>query len=120
MVKKSRKLEFVKLSAIDEDILIVLKGRGELYGLEILDYLNLDRKDKLGKELGFGSLYPALSRLIKKKLVTWRWGEEESGGSRRKYFKINVLGLYSLNALHEYRMRLAGQTMSSQLGMRSF
>lgn len=112
MVKKSTKPEFVRLSAIDEDILIVLKSRGELYGLEILDYLNLDRKDKLGKELGFGSLYPALSRLMRKKLVTWRWGEEESGGARRKYFKINVLGLHSLNAVQEYRIRLAGQTVS--------
>ena len=113
MTKKPKKLEPVKLSAIDEDILTVLKGRGELYGLEILDYLNLDREKKLGSELGFGSLYPALNRLMKKKLVTWRWGEEESGGARRKYFKINALGLSSLNAVQEYRTRLAEQTILS-------
>ena len=111
MIKKPKKLEAVKLSAIDEDILTVLKGRGELYGLEILDNLNLGRREKLGNELRFGSLYPALNRLMKKKLVTWRWGEEESGGARRKYFKINALGVYSLNAVQEYRTQLAEQTV---------
>jgi hypothetical protein len=52
----------VRLSAIDEDILTLLTGR-ELYGLEILDQLNLDRPTN---PLHFGSLYPALNRLDKK------------------------------------------------------
>ena len=99
----------VKLSPIDEYILIILKGRGELYGLEILDYLNRDRKNLLGNQLGVGSLYPALNRLEKKGLVNWHWGDdrEETGGGRRKYYHLNALGLHSLNSVLEYRAKLA-------------
>ncbi len=105
----TKQLKPAKLSAIDEDILTVLKNQNELYGLEILDCLNLDRKDKLGGDLGFGSLYPALNRLEKKGVITWRWGDEEevSGGARRKYYKINAFGFFSLNALQEYRNQLS-------------
>lgn len=94
----------VRLSAIDEDILTVLLGR-ELYGLEILDQLNLDRPI----ELKFGSLYPALNRLEKKGLVSWQWGDEvdESGGARRKYYKVTSWGAKSLEIVQQYRAALA-------------
>ncbi|MBT9311736.1 PadR family transcriptional regulator [Leptothoe kymatousa] len=94
----------VRISAIDEDVLTALLGR-ELYGLEILDQLNLDRPS----ELKFGSLYPALNRLEKKGLVSWQWGDEvdESGGARRKYYKVTGLGARSLRAVQEYRASLA-------------
>ena len=99
-----------KLSPIDQNILTVLKRHGELYGLEILDVLNLDRKEMLGRKLGFGSLYPSLNRLKKKSLIEWRWGEatEESGGARRKYYRINELGIRALNAVETYRAGLIG------------
>ena len=94
----------VRISAIDEDVLTALLGR-ELYGLEILDQLNLERPS----ELKFGSLYPALNRLEKKGLVSWEWGDEvdESGGARRKYYKVTGLGARSLRAVQEYRTSLA-------------
>lgn len=99
-----RKKQPIKLSAIDEDILTVFGGR-ELYGLEILDELNLGRPS----ELGFGSLYPGLNRLIKKGLVSWRWGSEEetSGGARRKYYKITAKGAETLTEVQQYRISLA-------------
>lgn len=102
----------VKLSAIDEDILTVLISR-ELYGLEILDQLNLDRPIN---ELKFGSLYPALNRLEKKGLVVWRWGDEvdESGGARRKYYKVTGLGARSLRAVQQYRASLAQRATTAQ------
>ena len=98
-------LKPVKISAIDQDILTVLLGR-ELYGLSILDQLNLDRPVS---KLRFGSLYPALNRLEKKGLVKWRWGDEVegSGGARRKYYKVTGLGVRSLEAVQEYRSTLA-------------
>ncbi|MEM9219414.1 MAG: PadR family transcriptional regulator [Cyanobacteria bacterium P01_F01_bin.150] len=94
----------IKISAIDQDILTVLLGR-ELYGLEILDQLNLGRPF----ELRFGSLYPALNRLEKKGLVTWKWGDEvdESGGARRKYYKVSGLGARTLREVQQYRAGLA-------------
>ena len=95
----------VKLSSLDEDILTALLGR-EMYGLQILDVLNLDRPIET---LGFGSLYPALNRLEKKGLVDWRWGDatEETGGARRKYFKVNGLGERTLKEIRGYRESLA-------------
>ena len=101
----------VRLSAIDEDILTVLLGR-ELYGLEILDQLNLDRPI----ELKFGSLYPALNRLEKKGLVSWQWGDEvdESGGARRKYYKVTGLGARALRQVQQYRAALAERATQPQ------
>lgn len=104
MSNKPKKNRQIKLSAIDEDILTVFGGR-ELYGLEILDELNLGRPS----ELGFGSLYPGLNRLGKKGLISWRWGNEEetSGGARRKYYKITPLGISTLREVQQYRISLA-------------
>jgi PadR family transcriptional regulator, regulatory protein PadR len=97
-------LETVRLSAIDEDILTVLLGR-EFYGLEILDELNPGRPI----QLRFSSLYPALNRLEKKGMVSWRWGDavDESGGARRKYYKVTGLGATTLRSIQVYRLSLA-------------
>ncbi|OUC15687.1 MAG: PadR family transcriptional regulator [Alkalinema sp. CACIAM 70d] len=102
--KEDQEPDIARLSAIDEDVLTVLLGR-ELYGLEILDELNPGRPTPLR----FGSLYPALNRLEKKGFVSWRWGDEvdESGGARRKYYKVTGLGATALNAVQSYRMALA-------------
>ncbi|WP_414756627.1 PadR family transcriptional regulator [Anabaena sp. CCY 9910] len=107
MSKKQNESELVKLSAIDEDILTALLGR-ELYGLEILNLLN----DERPIPIGFGSLYPALNRLEKKGLVSWHWGDEaeETGGARRKYYKVTALGVTALKEVQEYRQRLAWRT----------
>lgn len=71
---------------------------------DILDELNLNRP----RRLGFGSLYPALNRLEKKGLVSWRWGDEvyESGGARRKYYKATGKGATELRRVQEYRAGL--------------
>jgi PadR family transcriptional regulator, regulatory protein PadR len=103
----------VRLSAIDEDILTVLLGR-ERYGLEILDLLNPDRPNPLR----FSSLYPALNRLEQKGLVDWKWGDEmdESGGARRKYYKVTGLGAKTLEAVKKYREALTMRASGGDLG----
>jgi len=116
MPKKRNKKEEtkpVKLSAIDQDIVTVLMGT-ELYGLEILDKLNPDRPIPLS----FGSLYPALNRLEKKGLIKWRWGDEseETGGARRKYYKVTGLGATTLHDVQRYRALLADRSGSGVLG----
>ena len=117
MAKRPEKKKQIKLSAIDEDILTVLAAR-ELYGLEILDNLNLNREDTFGSKLGFGSLYPALNRLEKKGFVKWRWGDEsdDTGGARRKYYKMTGMGSDVLTAVRAYRASLAAQGMQGQTG----
>lgn len=111
MTSSNKKKDAVKLSAIDEDILTALLGR-ELYGLEILDQLNLESRPI---KLRFGSLYPALNRLEKKGLIKWRWGDEVdgSGGARRKYYQVTGLGSRSLTAVQNYRFNLAQRVTST-------
>ncbi|NET59762.1 MAG: PadR family transcriptional regulator [Symploca sp. SIO2E6] len=111
MFKKPRNKEEtkpVKLSAIDEDIVTVLMGT-ELYGLQILDRLNPDRPIPLS----FGSLYPALNRLEKKGLIKWRWGDEseETGGARRKYYRVTGLGETTLRNVQTYRALLVQRSL---------
>jgi DNA-binding PadR family transcriptional regulator len=108
--QKEEEKPAVKLSAIDQDILTVFGGR-ELYGLEVLDELNLDRPTKLS----FGSLYPALNRLEKKGFISWRWGDEQevSGGARRKYYKMTALGATALQEIEQYRAALAARAGQS-------
>jgi PadR family transcriptional regulator, regulatory protein PadR len=103
----------IRLSAIDEDILTILLGQ-ELYGLEILDELNPDRPIPLR----FSSLYPALNRLELKGLVDWKWGDEmdESGGARRKYYKVTGLGAKTLRSVQEYRIALISRANGGGLG----
>lgn len=80
----------MKILEIDYEILGVLLER-ELYALEILDQLNLDRSSD---KLRFGSIYSSINRLEKQKLVSWRWGEpfNKLNGVRCKYYGITDLG----------------------------
>lgn len=112
--KPDKETEVVRLSAIDEDVLTALLGR-ELYGLEILDELNLNRPTLLS----FGSLYPALNRLEKKGLISWRWGDvqEGSGGARRKYYKVNGVGANTLREVQEYRAMLRQRAAQGHTAM---
>ncbi|BAY96057.1 MULTISPECIES: PadR family transcriptional regulator [unclassified Tolypothrix] len=106
MSEKKHETDGVKLSALEEDILTLLRGL-EMYGLEILDGLN----DGRPIPIGFGSLYPTLNRLEKKGLVSWKWGDEqdETGGARRKYYKVTGLGANVLREVQEYREKLANR-----------
>jgi PadR family transcriptional regulator, regulatory protein PadR len=51
--------------------------------------------------------------LEKKGMVSWRWGDEmdESGGARRKYYKVTGLGASTLRSIQAYRMSLAQRAM---------
>ena len=102
MAKPEKKKKPIKLSSIDEDILTVLLGR-ELYGLEMLDFLNPNRP---GIPLTYGSIYPALNRLEKKGLVESKWGDETTSGARRKYYKVTGLGDRTLSHVQDYRRSL--------------
>ena len=107
---KKKDEEIQNLTSLDGDILTVLLAR-ERYGLEILNKLNPSRPTPLS----FGSLYPALNRLEKKGLIEWRWGDEqeETGGARRKYYKVTGLGASVLNEWQIYRAQLAMQAQGS-------
>ncbi len=97
----AKQAETAKLSASDQDILTAL-GTRELYGLQLLKEINIGRAIKLNE----GSLYPALTKLKDKGLVSWHWGNDSSPGGRRKYFQATQLGLDSLQEVEKYREEL--------------
>lgn len=116
---KNNNDELITLSALEEDLLTVLCSK-ELYGLQIMNAINDASKGK--RSIGFGSLYPTLHRLEKKGLVKARWGEEtdpESGGARRKYYRVTGLGEQVLRGIQAYRAHLAGwkPALIEQLGV---
>jgi PadR family transcriptional regulator, regulatory protein PadR len=79
----------------DQDVLKVFRGR-RLYGLEILDELSLS----LSQNMRLWRLYPILNRLEKEDLISSEWGEEveDSGGARRKYYRITSRGVTKLRS----------------------
>jgi len=104
-MRKLTENELPRLASLEEDVMTVLLNQ-ELYGLQILQALN--ESSRLGR-IGFGSLYPTLHRLDKKGYLSARWGEEldgESGGARRKYYRITGLGEQVLDATHLRRQQL--------------
>lgn len=77
----------------DQDVLRVFRGR-KLYGLQILDELNLASS----QNMRLWRLDPILNRLEKEDLICCEWGEEieDLGGARRKYYRITSRGLAEL------------------------
>ncbi|MCC0175560.1 helix-turn-helix transcriptional regulator [Waterburya agarophytonicola K14] len=45
--------------------------------------------------------------LCDRKLLSDRWGDESSGGARRKYYCLTELGVKTLTDVQEYRQQLA-------------
>jgi PadR family transcriptional regulator, regulatory protein PadR len=109
---KKKEGAVIILSATEEDILTVIWGYAQgVYGLDILNRINKANKDTNRREIGVGSLYPALKRMEKQGLITGRWGEEtsgeESGGARRRYYAISADGKAALVTTKQYRQQLS-------------
>jgi PadR family transcriptional regulator, regulatory protein PadR len=92
-----------KLSSIDEAILIAMSGK-ELYGLQIVDAFNTASDGT--RTISSGTLYPILTRLELKQLISSRFHNGSNlakGGARRKLFKITDLGRLSLSEAQKFR-----------------
>ncbi|MFX1513886.1 MAG: helix-turn-helix transcriptional regulator [Promethearchaeota archaeon] len=74
-----RRLGFLQLSVL------TLIWKREMYGLELLNSLRLN-----GYSIGTGQLYPALSKLEEKGLISSR--EEIRKGANRRFFQATELG----------------------------
>ena len=79
---------------IDPVVLSVI-ARGDTYGYEIAKCVN-EQTDR-ALELKEGTLYPALRRLEAEKFVEGYWGTE-TGGPRRRYYRITRAGLKELES----------------------
>lgn len=99
--------EDITISKLEEEILNVLAGKEKIYGLQIIEAFEASSNGK--RNIGVGSLYPTLSRLEEKGLVT-SWMEhrptDDRGGARRKYFRITQLGLMVMTEAEKFRRKL--------------
>ena len=99
----------IVLSALEEDLLTAIRGHQDgIYGLDLLGQINTANKKLKRRQIGVGSLYPALKRMEKQGLVKARWGEDDdgSGGARRRYYSITGLGASALTDTWSYRQQL--------------
>ena len=99
----------IVLSALEEDLLTVIQGYSEgIYGVELLNQINNASEKLKRRQIGVGSLYPALKRMEKQGLVKARWGEDGdgTGGARRRYYSITGLGTNALKDTWLYRQQL--------------
>ena len=78
-----------------EMLILDVVSRGTSYGYEITQTVLSESNGQF--ELKEGSLYPALHRLERQKLLSSSWGESEEG-RRRKYYKITASGKKVLEA----------------------
>lgn len=76
---------------IDTLILSIL-NKGDSYGYEIAKVV----RDETSFELKESTLYVSLKRLESKGLIKSYWGNEQSIGSRRKYYNITDYGKENL------------------------
>ena len=92
---------FPTLSAKEAEILRLLSGGRELYGLEMVKLAN--------GELKRGTIYTTLNRMDDKGLVTSRSEERtpEAAGLPRRLYRITALGQRTLVALEDAAARVA-------------
>lgn len=101
------------LRGILEGCVLSVIAQGETYGYEILAKL-----EENGFEAIFeGTLYPVITRLEKKELISCR-KEKSPYGPIRKYYSITPLGITTLDAFKEsYRKinRAAKKTLFEEV-----
>ncbi len=104
----------IVLSALEEDLLTLMQHHADgMYGLIILNTLNKANERAKRRQVGIGSLYPALKRMEKQGLLKSRWGDDdgESGGARRRYYQVTALGRKALSDTVGFRQQLATQQL---------
>lgn len=91
------------LAGTVEMLILDVVSHGKSYGYAIVQTVT-DRSSGY-VELKEGSLYPALHRLERQKLLSSSWGEFE--GRRRKYYSLTAAGRKVLEAKREEWMQFA-------------
>lgn len=96
--------------------MLILKAvsLGPLHGYGILLRIQQISKDAL--QIPQGSLYPALYRLERAKLIESEWGESENN-RKSKYYRLTAAGRKHLTAETQYWSRLTtaiGDVLNTQ------
>src|SRR5213080_3683406 len=80
---------------LDMLILKTLSARGALHGYGIAQHIHQVSKDVL--QVGEGSLYPALQRLLLNNWVTAEWGQSDNN-RRVRFYRLTAAGRKQLFA----------------------
>ena len=86
------------LQGVVEMLVLEVLSRGPNYGYQIAQ--TVLEESRAAFELKEGSLYPALHRMEREKLLASRWVDAEEG-RRRKYYKLTAAGRRALVAKSE-------------------
>lgn len=74
-----------------ESIILSVLSNEELYGYEISKRIRNISENTF--EIKEGTMYVVLKRLEKNQLISPYWDDTESGGGRRRYYKITEQGI---------------------------
>jgi PadR family transcriptional regulator, regulatory protein PadR len=101
MPKKQAAL--ITVNPSEELILLALSGQ-RLYGLEIIKAI----EDASSGTVSMcpGTVYPTLANMVKKGLVSAKWGDESNAGARRKYYQLTGAGDGAVDRMIVFRKRL--------------
>ena len=91
ILQGENKLDREILKGNIEIVFLILLSKKELYGYEMSKTLN-----ELGLPIAEGTLYPILKRLENNKLITSYLVKNENNNIKRKYYKITINGIQSL------------------------
>lgn len=69
---------------------------GERHGYEIMKQVNHDTQGRV--KIGNGTLYGSIKRMLQDKLIEDAGDKFDQDNTRRKYYKLTVLGRKALNA----------------------
>ncbi|MGY0371991.1 PadR family transcriptional regulator [Clostridium sp. JNZ J1-5] len=78
-----------------ESIILCILVNENLYGYEISKRIRKVSEDTF--QIKEGTLYVVLKRLENNKLISPYWDDTETGGGRRRYYKITEQGINYLN-----------------------
>ena len=79
----------LKQGTLDLVLLSILENT-ELYGLEILQEINIRTQGAF--DFKEGSLYPVLHRMVKAGWIESKWQPSTTGGAPSKYYKLTPSG----------------------------
>lgn len=77
----------VRKGMLEYGLLHLVKTKGSLYGLEMIETLAQD-----GLEITEGTLYPLLNRLTKERILKPKWEMQNISGHPRKYYQLSAQG----------------------------
>ena len=102
------------LNGMLETLILEVVSAGDSYGYEITQTVLARSEGRM--ELKEGSLYPALHRLERQKLVDSYWTEHD--GRRRKYYRLTTAGKKALAARRK-EWRAFSSAVNGVLGLDS-